>query len=449
MAYVALATKYGNLNENQLFDENLTKAFELRERVSERERFSITSRYYGWVTGELDKAIETYNLWIQAYPRDDVAHTNLGIVYDQIGQFEKALDEGLEALRLQPDRSISYSNVASFYLDLNRPAEAKAILAQALAKKFDTYYVHQPLYLIAFAEGDAEGMRRYATWAAGRPEEPFALFDQAQTEAYYGKLRKARELYRRATEMAAHADLKENAAWFLASESMVEALFGNIPQAREQVAKAMAMARTRWATLGEAMAMAMLGDVPQGEALAQDAAKRFPTALITEAVRVGPEPAFHHPLHGRFDLRLVRITALDHPGGDAVRAEKQVNVGGHARGVAVGAPKTYEALLDALHQRVEVDGIIVEIAHHMYRRRLLAWKLALPLVQAAARGGGRILGIERQQDNLLGGESRKFANRRFRQRMPITHGHHHARRERFAEFQLQRPRLPRRHLANG
>jgi tetratricopeptide (TPR) repeat protein len=119
-------------------------------------------------------------------------------------------------------------------------------------------------------------MRRYAAWTAGKPEEPLALFDQAQTEAYYGKLGKARELYRRATEMAARADLKENAAWFLASESMVEALFGNMPQAREQVAKAMALARTRFATLGEAMALAVLGDLPQGEALAKDVEKRFP-----------------------------------------------------------------------------------------------------------------------------------------------------------------------------
>jgi tetratricopeptide (TPR) repeat protein len=276
MAYSALATKYGNLNENELASENAKKAFELRARVSEREKLNIASKYYAYVTGEMDKLIDTYNLWIQMYPRDDVPHTNLGVAYDFTGQFEKALEEGIEVLRLRPDQAISYSNVASYYLDLNRPAEAKAILAQALARKFDIYYVHQPLYLIAFAEGDAEGMRRYATWAAGRPEEPFALFDQAQTEAYYGKLRKARELYRRAAEMAAHADLKENAAWFLASESIVEALFGNIPQAREQVAKAMAMARTRWATLGEAMAMAMLGDVSQGEALAQDAAKRYP-----------------------------------------------------------------------------------------------------------------------------------------------------------------------------
>jgi Flp pilus assembly protein TadD/tRNA A-37 threonylcarbamoyl transferase component Bud32 len=284
MAYTALATTYGNLNENQLFDANLTKAFELRERVSERERFSITARYYSWVTGELDKGIETYNQWIQAYPRDDSAHTNLGVLYDQIGQFEKALDEALEVLRLRPDQPISYPNVASFYLDLNRPAEAKAILAQAKAKRFDNFYIEEGLYLIAFEEGDTEGMRRYATWAAGRPEEPFALFDQAQTEAYYGKLRKARELYRRATEMAAHTDLKENAAWFLACESMVEALFGNIPQAHEQVAKAMALSRTRWATWGEAMATAILGDLPQGEALAQDTAKRFPKSTMAKEV---------------------------------------------------------------------------------------------------------------------------------------------------------------------
>jgi len=276
MAYSALATRCANLGEAQLAEEYAKKAFGLRDRASKRERLNITTKYYGYVTGESDKLIETYNLWIRMYPRDDAAHTNLGTVYASIGQFEESLDEGLEALQLRPDKAISYSNLAEYYLDLNRSSEAKAILAQALAKNFDTYAIHQLLYVIAFTEGDAQAMRRYATWSAGKPEEPFALFDQAQTEAYYGRLRSARDLFRRAAEMAERADLKENAAWFKSIESMVEASYGNLPQAREQVAKAMTLARTRYATLGEAMAMAILGDLRQGEALASDVARSFP-----------------------------------------------------------------------------------------------------------------------------------------------------------------------------
>jgi tetratricopeptide (TPR) repeat protein/tRNA A-37 threonylcarbamoyl transferase component Bud32 len=296
MAYSALATHYGNLGEAELAEEYARKAFELRDRVSERERLNISSKYYAYVTGELDKLIETYNQWIQVYPRDDVPHTNLGVTYDFIGQFEKALDEGLEVLRLKPDAALSYSNLAGYYLDLNRSAEAKAILAQAQAKNLDHFTVHEDLYLIAFAEGDTEGMRRYAAWAAGRPEEFLMLSDRATTEAFFGKLGNARVLWRRAAEMAEHANLKENAAWITAYEAMVEASYGNLPQARTQAAKAMALSRSRNVMWGEASALGVAGDLTQGEALANDMARRFPKDTWVNSI-------FLPFLHAGFELQ--------------------------------------------------------------------------------------------------------------------------------------------------
>jgi tetratricopeptide (TPR) repeat protein len=284
MAYSALSSRYGNLREGEPAAEYARKAFELRERVSERERLIISSRYYSSVTGEVDKEIETDNLWKQEYPQDDWAHTYLLVVYSDIGQFDKALAEGLEVLRLNPNRAYSYSNLGWIYLDLNRYVEAKAILEQALAQNFDTFPIHEGLYLIAFVEGDAQAMRRHAAWATGKPSEFEMLAFRASTEAFFGRLKNARELFRQAAEMAERASLKENAAFIAALEALTEASFGNFPQGHEKAAKAMALARTRYVIGVEAMALALSGDLRQAEALATDLGQRFPKDTLVNAV---------------------------------------------------------------------------------------------------------------------------------------------------------------------
>jgi tetratricopeptide (TPR) repeat protein len=284
MAYSSLASRYDNLGEGELAAEYARQAFELRDRASARERFVISARYYSSVTGEIDKAVETCLLWKQQYPRDSWVHTWLGVTYADIGQYDKALEEYLEVQRLAPNEAYSFLNLGWGYMCLNRFPEAKAIYTEALAKNFDLSDVHERLYLIAFVDGDVQAMRRHAAWATGKPEEYKMLSIQARTEAYFGKLRKARELFRQSAEMAERAGLKENAAEITADEALIEASYGNLREAHEQTAKAMGLARTRRAIRGESATLGVLGDRAHGEALADDLVRHFPKDTLVNAV---------------------------------------------------------------------------------------------------------------------------------------------------------------------
>jgi tetratricopeptide (TPR) repeat protein/tRNA A-37 threonylcarbamoyl transferase component Bud32 len=284
MAYSTLAASYSNLGEGDVASEYAKKAFELRDRVSERERLYISAEYYFDVTGEIDKAIETCNLWKQEYPRDYEACIYLDAAYYAYGQFEKAIAESQEALRQNPSRAYCYSNLAWDYVALNRYAEAKAICEQALAKNLDHMPLHRLLYLIAFVEGDAQAMRLHAESATGKSEEFWMLADQATTEAFSGRLTSARALFRQAAEMAERRNLRERVARITANEAWIEAGVGNLGQAREKVAKAMALAQTRNTIWREAMALGLSGDLRRGEALVSDLARRFPKDTLINAV---------------------------------------------------------------------------------------------------------------------------------------------------------------------
>ncbi len=284
MAYSSLASRYANLGEGESAAEYARKAFELRERASEREKFIISARYYNSVTGEVDKEIETCLLWKQLYPRDSWVHTWLGVTYSDIGQYDKALDEYLEEMRLAPDDAYSYFNLGWGYMCLNRFAEAKTIHEQAQARNFDPFSVQKRLYLIAFVDGDWEAMRRYAAWAAGRPEEYEMLTQQARTEGYFGRLRKAQALLQQAAKAAARTGLKDNAADIIAQEALIDASFGDLRLARSRAAQAMALARTRTVLWSEAAALGVSGDTTRAETLEQDAARRFPKDTMVNSV---------------------------------------------------------------------------------------------------------------------------------------------------------------------
>jgi tetratricopeptide (TPR) repeat protein/predicted Ser/Thr protein kinase len=280
MAYARLGGAYGNLGERERAAEFQKKAFERRDRVSERERLYIAARYYASVTGELDKSIETYTLWAQTYPRNWTPHNNLAVRYNEIGQYDKAVEEAREALRLNPEQASPYLNLASAYASLSRFDEARAICQQASARKLDYLITHILLYYIAYLQGDTAAGEREVAWAKGKPGEQDMLAAQADVSACIGRLEQARELSGRSIDMALRANLKEWAAGQLASLALVEASLGNPHQARQQAAAALAMSRGS-VTVGQAAAaLALAGDLAQAEKLAVELVTRFPTHTL-------------------------------------------------------------------------------------------------------------------------------------------------------------------------
>ena len=286
LAYSDLGTSYTNLNQPSVAADYFKKAFDLRDRVTEREKFAITANYYSLVTGEMEQANQTYELEIQAYPRDFNAHTNLGANEGILGQFEKAATEAREALRLEPNNVIPYVNLGQIYLALNRFDEAKTATEDALGRKLNDTYLHLNLYALAFLQGNAAAMKQEADWAVGKPgAEDQMLSLESDTEAWSGKLGKARELSRQAVESARRNDAKEPAALWQANAAVREALFGNADAARQDAGEAVVLAPgSHDAEAQAALADALAGDAAHAKSLADDLGKRFPLDTVEQSV---------------------------------------------------------------------------------------------------------------------------------------------------------------------
>jgi tetratricopeptide (TPR) repeat protein len=283
VAYEAVGGDYGNLGELGRAREYFTKAFQLREHASEREKLRITGQYYQNVTGELDKAVQTYQERIESYPRESLAYGNLGIVYSELGQYQKAIEITKQGLRLAPDRVGSYDNLTNYAIALQRFDETRQIIREAQARKMDDATFHNALYALAFLGSDSAAMAEQQQWFAGKPEfETYGLALASDTEAYAGHMGKARELTKRALESAIRADSKENGAIWQAIAAQREAAYGNPAEARQLAGEALRLAPTSQGVESEAaLAFAMAGDTARAESLAQDLAKRFP--LDTQA----------------------------------------------------------------------------------------------------------------------------------------------------------------------
>jgi tetratricopeptide (TPR) repeat protein len=280
MAYAGLSTRYGNLGQPSLALDYATKAYGLRERVTEREKLRITANYFH-STGELEKASQTYELWIANYPRDEVPHGNLGVNYEFIGQYEKALGEYRESLRLAPDNVLGYENLESTYIELNRLDEAKATFDQGLARKLDSGDMRLGVYHLAFLRGDSAQMEQQLAWGAGNPEDEDQLLSaQSDTEACYGRWSKARDFSRRAVDSAVRADSKETAALFQANAALREAEWGDTASAKQGVAAALALSPGRDVKVGAALTLARIGDAPRAKALAEELEKNYQSNTI-------------------------------------------------------------------------------------------------------------------------------------------------------------------------
>jgi eukaryotic-like serine/threonine-protein kinase len=281
MAYARLAVAYGNLGQPSLAEENLKKAYALRDRVSEREKFHITADYYAFATGELEKEAQTYVLWMQSYPRDPIPHLNLGVNHTTLGQYDKAVTETQEAIRLEPNNLIPYSNLEADLLALNRLDEAKAVLGQAQTRKLEGPSLHFGIYNLAFLQGDSAQMEQQLSWAAGKPgvEDPL-LSTQSDTDAYYGRLTRARDFSRRAVDSAIRADSKETAALWKVNAALREAELGNAATAKQNIAEALTLAPGRDVKVVAALALARVGDAARANAMVEELKKSNPVNTV-------------------------------------------------------------------------------------------------------------------------------------------------------------------------
>jgi len=292
MGYEQLGNRYLTMSETGRASEYFTKAFQLREHASEREKMTITAHYYQHVTGELEKAAHTYQEWIASYPQASGAHLSLGNAYIAQGQYEKAAEENRESLRLDPGiSSAPYTNLANSLLALQRFDEARQTIQQAQERKLDVYLLHNALYALAFVRGDTSGMAEQQQWFAGKPEENMGLSLASDTEAYAGHLGKARELTQRSLDSAVRADSKENGAIGLENAALREAAFGNLAQAKQSADEGLKLVpSSQGVEVEAALAYAMAGDTARTEALAQDLNKRYPLDTQMQSLWL---PAIH------------------------------------------------------------------------------------------------------------------------------------------------------------
>jgi eukaryotic-like serine/threonine-protein kinase len=283
MAYAAIAAIYRNHQEPERAAENIRKAYELREKVSERERFSIEAAYYWYGTGELEKAAAAYELWQQTYPRDIVPYNNAGVIYRQLGKLQEALQESNEALRLDPNATSIYQNLGADYVSLNQLDKAEAVYKQADERHLPYEGRLKSRYLLAFLAGDAPKMAQLAATAMGIPgEEDLMLGAQADTATWYGKSKDARELTRRAMDSAEHNDAQETAAGYQAAAAMFAAESGNREQARADADAALKLSPNRNVQEMTALALARAGDTAAAEKLAAELDKAFPLDTLVQ-----------------------------------------------------------------------------------------------------------------------------------------------------------------------
>ena len=274
MAYARLGITYGNLSEGARADENLRKAYGLREKVSERERFFIEGLYL-MNTGELEKEAQTFELWQQTYPRDDTPYRWLGLIYRDLGNLEKALEENREALRLAPSNGNNYINLGENYMVLNRLDEAEAVFKQAEEGKLENEALPFWRYHVAFLKGDTAQMARLFPAAMGKAgTEDLFLATLADSEGWHGKLKNARELTGRAIDSAQHNDANERAALYLVAAALRDVKSGNREQARTEANAA--LASNGGVRAMAALALASAGDTVRAEKLVAELEKTSP-----------------------------------------------------------------------------------------------------------------------------------------------------------------------------
>ena len=282
-AYASMGAVYTNLEQPSLATSAYKKAYELRDRVSERERFDFEGRYYSQVTGEIEKADHSYTQSLMDYPGDYVAHGNLGADYLTLGQYEKAVEEMRAVLHIEPNNTGAYTNLIGAYCSLSRLEDAKTAWDQSQARKLDGAPLRLARYLLAFLQHDDTAMKDQLDWSAGKAgAEDVLLSAQADSEAYAGHFSAANALSERAVDSAKHADASETAASWKADEALRDAEFGNAAAARQAATEALAMSGGRDVEIMAGVALARAGDTAKAEQLADKLDRDFPLDTIVQ-----------------------------------------------------------------------------------------------------------------------------------------------------------------------
>ena len=284
MAYARLAVAYNNDFQTELAAQYSQKAYDLRDRVSERERFYISEKYNSYVTGDREEAIKVLKAWAESYPNDYIPHNNLAVNYSMFGRYEEALKENLEAVRLSPSNATLQTNYVETFIRLNRFDEARQTLEQTLGQNPDRGVYHFYSYELAFIRGDQDTMKKDLDWWVKQPNETDPLDYQAASAAFYGQWQKAQGFSRRSIEMMINQDRKENAGQAESNNSFYEAVLGECQQAKQRVTRSVALSRDRIGMGSAAIALAYCKDLGRAQSFADELQKRFPKDTPTIAV---------------------------------------------------------------------------------------------------------------------------------------------------------------------
>jgi serine/threonine protein kinase/tetratricopeptide (TPR) repeat protein len=367
-AHRALGNAYFNLGQLANAKENIRRAYVLSDHVSQRERLAIESAYFGMVTGDRKKRLQTLELQIAANSRDSISLYNLGLVYTELGQYGKALEKSREALNLDPEISMNYDLVVLSYLHLHRLEEAKAVGREAESKHHDSPLLHRTMYQIGFVQEDAAAMSQQAVWAEANHDGADRLLrSEAATEAYVGKMRKARELSRQALESVSREDSYSLGFAFVDS-GRTEALLGNASEAKAQALKAIALKTDGRVRFLAVLEIALSGESTLGETMAGQLNKDFPEDTCVQLIYL-PEIRAQLALNRNDPANAIEILKIASPyemGVDQLMSaylRGQVYLAAHE---GIEAAAEFQKILD--HREIVQNGIIGALSHFQLGR---------------------------------------------------------------------------------